>query len=765
MATISGLGDAKRRTELQLLMTTLSGETTLDGEPRRESAHARSTPADQNLGCRIGPYRVERLIARGGMGRVYLATREDDYEQQVALKLIDRGTRNIDLVGQFFRERQILAQLQHPGIARILDGGSTHQGMPYFVMEYVEGEPVDRFCDRHQLDLRERLELVQQICAVVQFSHQNLVIHQDLKPGNILVTAEGEPKLLDFGIAELLDPEPEAGGSERVERRLTPSYASPEQFRGEAVTTASDIYSLGVLLYRLVSGLQPYRLQGLGIRQVRDLVCAGELEPPSRVAPFEARRRLEGDIDAIVQKAMHLQPARRYASAAQLAEDLRRHLADLPIEADPGSWRQRLRKSVRRNRLGLVVLLVILGFAITTTVFWRQAVQRGQLAEAARSRAESAQVEAQNALLRAERVAGLLEDIFHSGDPDAGALSVREVLDRGRQRLLRELEEDPEIRAQLLASLGTVYNNLSLYQEARKLKEASLRIRLEHDPTDRQELAATINNLGRLLYDLGDYPAAEEQFRGALAMWDRLGDARRVVLGKRNLATLLAHSGRPEEALQLHREILEDQRRLFGARDLEVANSLYSLAALRRNLGMLSEAEPLLRQALEIFEESLGPEHTRVAAVLSSLGRILHAQGRYPEARQHLERALEVRLQLLGEDHVHSANSRKNLAALLLEEGETESAGELLTQALATLRSKKPAGDWTIADAESLWGSFLATEGRYTEAEPVLLGAYQTLRDAKGEQDIATGNARRRVHALYQAWGKSQRAAAFAQGP
>ncbi len=614
-------------------MSTVNDGTTLGFETTDEAPVPPAAGEDPNLNRRIGPYRVERLIARGGMGRVYLATREDDYEQRVALKLIDRGVENLSLVHRFFRERQILAQLQHPGIARILDGGSTREGFPYFVMEYVEGEPVDRFCDSHDLSLRERLELFQQICQIVQYSHQNLVIHQDLKPGNILVTADGAPKLLDFGIAELLHAESGIRRTLQGARALTPGYASPEQFLGEAVTTASDVYSLGVLLYLLVSGRPPFQLKGLSVNQVSSLVRHEEVSPPSSGAPPEIRRRLVGDIDAIVLKAMDKRPERRYAAAAQLAEDLRRHLADLPVDAHPGTWRQRLRKSIRRHKLGLAVLLLITGFAITTTVFWRQAVHRGHLAELARERAEDARTETQRALLRAERVSTFLEDLFRSGDPDAGALSVQEILDRGRRRLLSDLEEDPETRAQLLAALGTVYNNLSLYQEARELKEESLSNRLAADPTDRHELAATINNLGRLLYDLGDYPTAERHLRDALAMWQRLGDQPRVVLGRRNLATLLVQSGRPEEAMKLHRQIIADQQRLFGNRDLEVGVSLYSLAVLRRNLGMLGEAESLLHQALSIFEEKLGPHHTRVAAALSSLGRVLHAQGRHPEAR------------------------------------------------------------------------------------------------------------------------------------
>jgi serine/threonine-protein kinase len=752
-------------------MSTRNDETKLDAEVRTEAPRpalaAGVSPAaggDSNLGRRIGPYRVERLIARGGMGRVYLALREDDYEQRVALKLVDRRPEKLDVLDRFFRERQILARLQHPNIARILDGGTTDDALPFLVMEYVEGEPVDRYCDLHRLGLRRRLRLFQHICQAMHFAHQNLVVHRDLKPGNILVTPDGAPKLLDFGIAKIVGGAPGATETRPGKIPLTPGYASPEQLLGEPVTTASDVYSLGVLLYRLVSGRGPYEPDGGGWRRTVELICEVEPPPPSTVARRGLRRRLAGDVDAIVSKAMSKKPEQRYVSASQLAADVGRHLADLPVDAGPGPWGQRARKGIRRHKVGLAVLILVLGFAATTTVLWRRAVHKGRLAEQARVQALASQAAAEKSLRRAERVSGFLEDLFRSADPDAGALTVREVLDRGRRQLTVALEDEPEIRAELLATLGTVYNNLSLYREARELKEEALANRLAADPADRADLAADLNNLGRLLYDLGDYTAAESRFRDALAMWQRLGDEHGSVVGLRNLAAALTQSGRSAEALELYGQIIDIQRRLFGAGDVEVGKSLYSLGMLHRTRGDPEAAEPLLRQAREIFVHTLGPRHTRVAAVTSSLGRVLHDQGRNDEARRSFEEALELRLELLGEDHVQVANSRKNLAALLLEEGETEAAGELLEKALATLRRKKPAGDWTIADAESIWGSFLVAGGRYAAAEPLLLAAYRTIRSAKGDDNVATADARRRVLALYQAWGQEEKAAAFAQG-
>lgn len=743
---------------------TPSGETTLNAEPGSGSPSgtrplAPAAPGgDPNLGRRIGPYRVERLIARGGMGRVYLAVREDDYEQHVALKLVDRGPENLKVIDRFYRERQILARLEHPNIARIFDGGTTAEALPFLVMEYVEGARVDRYCDEHDLDLRQRLRLFQEICHIVQFAHRNLVVHRDLKPGNILVTADGTPKLLDFGIAKILESATDAAETWPGPGPLTPDYASPEQLIGDPVTTASDVYSLGVLLYLLVSGGVPYRLEGRGVAEMAKAVCRVDPPPPSEVCPPAQRRLLAGDVDAIVAKAMRKKPEERYASASQLAEDIRRHLADLPVDAHPGTWRERTQKSLRRHKVAVAVVAIILGLAVTTTILWRQAVDKERTAAAARDRAEQS-------LLRAERVSAFLEELFKAGDPDAGDLTVGEILDRGREKLTGELTDEPEIRAELLTTLGTVYNNLSRYEEARELKEEALENRLAADPSDRRDLAADLNNLGRLHYDLGDYAAAEDRFRAALAMWRRLGDEEAAVTGLRNLAAALNQSGRHEEALELHGRLLEAQRRLFGEDHVEVGKSLHGLAVLYRHRGEPELAEPLLRQALAIFIARLGPHHTRVAAVRSTLGRVLHDLGRHQEARESLELALATRLELLGEGHVRVANTRKNLAALLLDLGETTAAGELLEKALAVLRAKKPAGDWTIADAESLWGAVLTARGRFAEAEPRLIDGYRTIRAVKGDDDIATAKAKRRVLALYEAWNEDGKAAAFRADP
>ncbi len=741
------------------------GETTV-GATTAGATAAVTTPgeassADPNLGRRIGPYRVERLIARGGMGAVYLAARQDDYQHRVALKLVHPELQTAELLRRFAAERQILANLQHPHIARILDGGTTDDALPFFVMEYVEGVPIDRYCEQRGLSLRQRLEIFRQVCSAVHFAHQSLVVHRDLKPGNILITAEGEPRLLDFGIARILDDDP-GHGEDRVvptrraappERRLrpaplTPAYASPEQLRGGAITTASDVYSLGVLLYLLLSGRLPHPPPRDGARRA---AVTGEPEPePPSAAVGEPRRawRLAGDLDAIVAKAMRTEPRQRYASALRLADDVARHQGGLPVEAHPATLGYRAGKLVRRHKLAVLIALTVVGLAVATTVGWWQAV--GQ-----RVRAERAQA-------RAETVSQFLEDLFESADPDRArgdVLTLREALDQAREKLAVELAAEPEVRADLLGTLGTVYQNLGHYDDARQLKEEALRIRLATDPSDRQALAVDLNNLGRLLYDLGDFADAGRHHERALAMWRRLQDDANAALALRNLAGVAVQQENAAEALTLYEQALAIDRRLYGDDDPRVAASLYGLGARCRLAGNAERAEPLLRQALAIYSRSLGADHTQAASVAGSLGLALHAQGRLTEAREHLEQALATRRRLLGDDHLRVARNQKNLAALLLDQGEVAAAGELLERALATMRRQRPAGDWMIADAESVWGGYLTAAGRTVEAEPLLRASLETLVAAKGEDDLRTRAARRRLVAL-QGTGRDEKKAA-----
>ncbi len=736
---------------------------------------------DPAIGQQVGPYEIEDLLGRGGMGTVYLARRQDDYRQLVALKLIKRGMDSDEIVRRFENERQILADLDHPNIARLLDGGTAADGRPYLVMEYVEGEPIDRYCDRHKLSTRQRLELFLEVCSAVHVSHQKLVVHRDLKPGNILVAGDGVPKLLDFGIAKLLEPELAFRTLATMpdRRPMTLRYASPEQVRGEVVTTASDTYALGVLLYRLLTGHHPNDLEDPDVTSTEEVIrriCRHEPQRPSTAIrasktvrkagdvvrltpesvsrtrdgdPRRLGRRLAGDVDAIVLKALRKEAKQRYGSVEQLAEDIRRFLGGLPVTARKGTFSYRAGKFVRRNRLALAVLLLILGFSVTTTMLWREAVGERRQAVQERQRAVEAFL--------------LVKDLLKASDPSRPELpAAHEILERAKRLLGEALEEDPQHWAELVSILGSIYRNLGLYEEARGFMEESLEILRRKYSGDHALLAARISNLAVLLHDQGDYHNAEAVSREALAMRRRLGqeDAVEIVRTVNNLASILMYRGELTEAEELYRRGLEIRRRHHGEGDRNVATSLRSLANLLYVRGDADRAEPLLLEALEIRMASYGRQHPKVAGVLDKLGSVRQAQGRGQEAEAHFREALAIQRRIHGENHPRVARTQTNLAGLLLEPGRSDeelgAAGRLLETALVTLRLNKLAGDWEIARAESLLGSYLGRLGRYAEAEAYLRESHRVLEESRGADAVYTLAARERLRQLYEAWGRPE---------
>src|SRR5450631_3086153 len=415
------------------------------------------------IGRQFGVYQVVREIGRGGLGAVYLAARADDeYRKQVAIKVIRRGLDTDDIIRRFRNERQILAQLDHPNIARLIDGGTTDEGLPYFVMEYVNGEPIGAYCDAHVLTTTERLNLFRKVCATVTYAHQNLVIHRDLKPSNILVASDGEPKLLDFGIAKLLGPEEEALAQTMAGQQImTPEYASPEQVKGERITTVSDVYSLGVLLYELLTGQRPYRLKTRTAEEIARAITDQEPARPSTAIATSDHppssilhsRSLRGDLDNIVLMAMRKEPARRYTSVGQFSEDIRRHLEGLPVRARKDTVPYRTSKFVNRHRIGVaaaaLVLLSLVGGIVATLI---------QVRTARRERA------------KAEAISGFLQKTLHASNPGknlSGQPTVKDLLDDASKRLAtEELSDQPEVKAELQRIIGESYLSLGQYDLA-----------------------------------------------------------------------------------------------------------------------------------------------------------------------------------------------------------------------------------------------------------------------------------------------------------
>ncbi len=752
----------------------------------------------------IGPYQLICLLGRGGMGEVYKAERKD-LGKLVALKLVRRGLDNDEIVRRFNSERKILANLDHPYIARLFDGGTTEDGRPYLVMEYVEGKFLDKYCDHEKLSIRRRLELFVKICSAVELSHQKLVVHRDLKPGNILVTPRGVPKLLDFGIAKLLQPSLAAEDpvTSVGHQPMTLGYASPEQAGGERVATTSDIYSLGVLLYELLSGHAPYRLDHLGGREAVRVIREQEPEKPSvavgrveeirhadgtRVRktpksvsrtrdsdPRKLRRRLAGDLDSIVWKALRKEPRERYGSVQQLAEDVRRHLQGLPVTVRPDSFTYTAGKFIRRNKLALAVtagfVLLSLGFGVLSTVLWRQAVGERQRAvdESRRAVDESR---------RARMTLTFLEDMIKAAEPDQArgeTMTVVELLEIGRQRIPQDLTGEPRLQIDVADTLGVVFRQLGEYGKAKELMELAL----EHYPEDHLLVARRRGNLAVLHYDTGEYSAAEGLFRQALATGRGIGEDESLLLKiKGNLASSLMLQGKFEEAEVLYRQALAARLWRYGPDTPEVATSKGSLGILYHAQGELEKVEPLLREALAIRQRVYGDEDTRLAPYLDVLGRVRFAMGRrkaaaalygeakelYDEAEVLFDRALAIRQRRLPEDHPHLAQTRKNLAALLTFKEKTSrdpaTAQVLLTLALETFY-RTDLGGWQVADAESILGAHLTGLGRYEEAEPCLIESYEVLLKIRGERAIYTRSALSRLLVLYQAWGQPDKLAEY----
>ncbi|GMU66187.1 MAG: hypothetical protein AMXMBFR36_24610 [Acidobacteriota bacterium] len=670
-------------------------------------------------------YRLISEIGRGGMGSVWLAERADgEYRQRVAIKLVLGGPGALHhLLARFRTERQILASLDHPYVARLLDGGTTADGIPFLVMEHVEGERIDDYCERLALGTEARLRLFLKVCEAVSAAHQRLVVHRDLKPANILVTAAGDPKLLDFGIAKLL--EPGAAGVTVAETAtgvspLTPRYASPEQVRGEPITTASDVYSLGVVLYELLAGRSPYREESLAPHRLPRAICEEEPTPPStrprddgsatpQPPAARAQLRIDRDLDAVVLKALRKEGAARYASVEAFADDVDRYLDGRPVAAHRGSAYYRAGKFARRHKLavgaaGLVALLL---------AGWGVSLDR----QLERTRSERD---------RAEQVSRFLVDLFESADPEetrGEQLTVREVLDRGAERIEIELAGRDEVRAPLQRALGNVYASLGLldpadqqltaavaaarglgggelpeslealamlrqsqarYEEAEKLYREALDLELARVGRRSEEVASLLSNFGSLHQERSDFAAAEELLREAVAIRRDLGDAvdpELLAQSINNLAFDLHQQARWEEAEALYRESL-DLRRRSDAGPLAEARVLGNIALLHDDRGDYAAAAPIYREALALQQAAVGEEHLDVAVIINNLAAVVYRTGDYAEAERLFRRSLEIRRKLLGTDHPIVATTLGNTSFVLAAQGKFGEAEPLLLEAL-----------------------------------------------------------------------------------
>jgi eukaryotic-like serine/threonine-protein kinase len=688
-------------------------------------------------GTQLGRYRLLREIGRGGMGTVYLAMDETtEPRREVAVKLL-RDALHTEHVARFLTEQRLLASLDHPGIARFFDGGSAPDGRPYLVMEFVAGEPIDAYCDRRQLGIPERLRLFRDVLDAVAYAHRQLIVHRDIKPRNILVTEQGEVKLVDFGIAKPLmtatyaDTEATRTGV----HLMTPEYASPEQVTGGRITTATDIYGLGLLLYELLCGRRAQRLDRQLPGEIERVVVRDEAPRPSaaldttvgtggrtevsadqiakarRTTPPRLSRRLRGDLDLIVGMALRKEPERRYPSVGMFAEDIDRFLAGQPVRARGHSLGYRTTKFVGRHRVlvtaAAAVLVMLAGYVIVNV---RHAAELRVALDRARQEAA-----------KAEQVSDFMVRMFEGNDPDnaQGAdVTGRELLARGVARA-DELSGEPDLQAQLLDTIGRVYRSLGQYATARPLVERALAARRAEHGDRHGDVAQSHRHLGIVLRFLGEREASEHELV-------RAGEIDRALtpLGSPALAASLhelGHTrlerGRLEDGERLFRESLEMRRALLGPDHVDVAESLSGVAYARSQQGFPREAVELYQQALAIHRRQLGPRHPQVARTHQNLAVNLSDLGDYAAAGRNYELALEVYRAVYGEVHPSIAITINNLANLKARQNDLPGAEVLFRQTLAMRRQLFDEDHPAVVRAVNNLATVLMRLGRPAEAE------------------------------------------------
>ncbi len=686
-------------------------------EPADPGLEATTLPAGME-GQRLGPYRIERRLGTGGMGDVYLAERADDeYQQRVAIKLVRAGLYSAQVHSRLRMERQILARLEHPNIARLLDGGRTQDGTPYLVMEYIDGEPIDSYCDRRRLGLAARIALVRTICTAVHYAHQNLIVHRDLKPNNILITPDGVPKLLDFGIAKLLDTRQSLhtlAVTHMDYRVMTPAHASPEQVRGDVITTASDIYVLGVLLYELLTGRRPFQLVGSRITDLERIICEQEPLAPSAMVektiqeapelandcaacrsttPARLGRELAGDLDNIILMAMRKDASRRYRSAEQLAADLERHANGQPVTATRDTWIYRTRKFVGRHAIAVAAaslgVALLAAFSVVTLLQAQRIARERDIAAVERT--------------RAEQVSSFLVELFELSDPSKSRgnhVTARELLDIGARRVSSGLGDQPETRATLLATIGRVYGSLGLFNDAVALQREALESRRALFGPRHAEVALAMAGLGDALREQGQFAEAEGHLTEALAM----------------------------------------QRDLLGARDVALVPTLMALGHLAHQRGLLDAAARFFEQGLDIYRQHRMLQRSEAASIFNDLAGLALERAEYEQAAQLYKTALDIDRGALGQDHPQVAMHIQNLAVTLQQQGKMAEAEPLYRESLDLLqRILGPDHPHTL-DALANFGNFLRRNHQLTRAETVLRDVLARNRKARGPEHMYVGH-------------------------
>jgi serine/threonine protein kinase/tetratricopeptide (TPR) repeat protein len=718
-----------------------------------ESTDKGVPPPSEESPDSISGYRILQQVGEGGMGVVYEAEQLRPVRRRVAIKVIKAGMDTKAVVARFESERQALALMDHPNIARVYDAGTTDQGRPYFAMEYISGEPITRYCDRHRLETRERLALFAQVCDGVQHAHQKGVIHRDIKPSNVLVRILDDrpvPTIIDFGIAK-------ATQHRLTEKTMvtamglligTPEYMSPEQAEvsGVDVDTRTDVYSLGVMLYELLAGALPFdsgKLREAGLDEIRRRIREDEPSKPStkvttlgeattgtaerrRTDPQGLRRLLKGDLDWITMKALEKDRDRRYASPAEMAADIERHLRHEPVLAGPPGIAYRTQKFVRRHRVGVVaggaLLTVLLISMVGTTITFVQAGREARTAQ---------------------RVSMLLTRLFEDLNPFAAgekAGDSEDLLDRAAERIQAELGEDPLMQAQALMAVGSAYQGIGRPATARPLFDKSLKLRLDLLGNEHPDVAMSKSKLGDTLSAIGEYEQARRLHEEALEFRREFygPDHRTVAWSLRSLAAIDWRTSRLETARLLFQQALEIEEKIDGPDSLYVTFTLVLLAGIEMDSGNYPAAREHLQRTLRVREAELGPEHLLVAATLNDLGRLYVDIGETEEALQVLERGMAIVEKLGVPDHLQMSFLLHNKARALIAMQEYEAALELLERTLEIQEQHLGVDHHEIAYTLRSYGILLRRMGQIDASRQVYERALAMIRAHFGPDHLDT---------------------------
>ena len=680
----------------------------------------------------IGPYRLIHLLGVGGMGEVWRAEQTEPFHRIVALKLIKPGMDTKTVVTRFDSERQALAMMDHPNIAKVFDAGATPAGRPYFVMEYVPGLAITNYCDKYRLTIKQRLELFLQVCQGVRHAHQKAVIHRDLKPSNVLVEEVDDrpvPKIIDFGLAKATGPRlSEATMFTEAGAMLgTPDYMSPEQadLNERNIDTRTDVYSLGVILYELLVGALPFSSQELRAAGKEAMLQKIRQHEPTRPSlklrslgksaadsagkrqeePQSLERRLRGELDWITIKALEKDRARRYESPSDLADDIQRYLLDRPVLAGPPSASYRARKFVHRHRFGVAVTAIatvaLIGLATTMVLQARRIAKERD---------------------RANRIADFMTQMFVVPDPSearGNTVTARSILDKASNEIKSGLAKDPELQSALMFTMARTYSNLGLYGLADGLAASALDTRQHRLGPENQKTLESMTQLGWILDQEGHEDQAEKLTRGAI-------DQARRVLGPEdpltldamdNLAVILEKQGHFPDEEKLQRQLVEIRTRRFGPENPRTLRSIVKLADALGREGRPAETEPIYRQVLEIQQRLLGPEDPQTIATMHNLANRIQELGRYTEAEALYRQTLAIELRVLGPEHPRTLSNMSTLASTLYYQGRSAEAEKLFREAIEIeQRTLGPEHPSTVEALEGL-GNVLSTEGRSAEAE------------------------------------------------